>query len=169
MRNNPEIVQQNIHTGQFDPKNYPYPILYATFQSPAFIVTTVLYCALSASDAIFQCIDHFFVCRTKLISANLILSYPRNSVMLLLFRNTCRDIAEVKMQVYETVKVIPSSSLHSRTMHCSPVSPASILPPGNSHNKPQFLSAGRWHMRIFPFCRIIAAVTSSVFMRQPLS
>lgn len=103
--------------------------------------------------------------------------------MFLFFENACCDVTEKKcrrtirleysyvisVSYCSTFSVTPYSSWHSRIMHYSSVSPALILPPGNSsYNKLQFLSAERWQMRILPLSRMIVTVTSSVFIHYSL-
>jgi len=56
---------------------------------------------------------------------------------------------------------MPSSSRNSRARQSSKLSPASRLPPGNSHNPPWCAAAGRCVMSSRPSRKTSAAATST--------
>src|SRR5579872_5972214 len=62
------------------------------------------------------------------------------------------------------VASMPNSSRSSRIKHCSGLSPASVLPPGNSHLPAKCLPAFLLAMRNFPLRSITAAVTPMVLI-----
>src|SRR5215475_3807909 len=55
---------------------------------------------------------------------------------------------------------MPSSSLSSRTRASSGVSPASTLPPGNSHRPANCLPSGRWQISTRPSASTSAQATT---------
>src|SRR6266581_2932951 len=60
---------------------------------------------------------------------------------------------------FSTRTFIPSSSEISRWSAASKDSPASTLPPGNSHIPAKWTLSRRWVIRIRPFRRMMAATT----------
>ena len=63
-----------------------------------------------------------------------------------------------------TVTLTASSSMHSLTSACCPVSPFSTLPPTNSHSRPLALCAGLRQIMNLPFSHMSAAATSVTFI-----